>query len=54
VAESIPDNTVRILVAIADVDALIKKNSATDDHVRQNTATVYTAGKIFSMMPIPA
>ena len=51
VAESLPDKPVRILVAVADVAALVKKNSAIDDHARQNTTTVYTAGKIFSMIP---
>jgi VacB/RNase II family 3'-5' exoribonuclease len=51
VADSPPDKPVRILVAVADVAALVKKNSAIDDHARQNTTTVYTAGKIFSMIP---
>jgi len=51
VAESLPGKAVKILVAIADVDALVKKNSAIDDHARKNTTTVYTAGKIFPMLP---
>ncbi len=51
VAESLPGEAARILVAIADVDVLVKKDSAIDDHARQNTTTVYTAGKIFSMIP---
>jgi exoribonuclease-2 len=51
VAESLRDKAVKILVGIADVDALVKKNSAIDDHARKNTTTVYTAGKIFSMLP---
>jgi VacB/RNase II family 3'-5' exoribonuclease len=51
VAEALPDNTVKILVAVADVDALVKKNSAIDEHARQNTTSVYTAGKIFPMLP---
>jgi len=38
-------------VAVADVDALVKKNSAIDEHARQNTTSVYTAGKIFPMLP---
>lgn len=42
---------VRILVAIADVDALVKKGSAIDEHARTNTATVYTAAQIFPMIP---
>jgi exoribonuclease-2 len=42
---------VKILVAIADVDALVKKGSAIDEHARQNTTSVYTAGGIFPMLP---
>ena len=43
--------TMKILVAIADVDALVKKGSAIDDHARANTTSVYTAAEIFSMLP---
>jgi VacB/RNase II family 3'-5' exoribonuclease len=51
VAETLPDKTVKILVAVADVDALVKRNSAIDEHARQNTTSVYTAGKTFPMLP---
>jgi len=51
VAEALPDDRVKILVAVADVDALAEKNSAIDEHARQNTTSVYTAGKIFPMLP---
>ncbi len=51
VAETLPDKTVKIFVAVADVDALVKKNAAVDEHARQNTTSVYTAGKIFPMLP---
>jgi VacB/RNase II family 3'-5' exoribonuclease len=51
VAETLPNNKVKILVAIADVDSLVKKNVALDEHARQNTTSVYTAGKIFPMIP---
>jgi exoribonuclease-2 len=51
VAETLPDNSVKIFVAIADVDALVKKNSETDGHAHQNTTSVYTAGKTFPMLP---
>ena len=51
VAESLPDKTVKIFIAVADVDAIVKKSSAIDEHARQNTTSVYTAGKIFPMLP---
>lgn len=50
-AEQLPDKTVKIYVAIADVDALVKKNTAIDKRAQHNTATVYTAGMIFPMLP---
>jgi exoribonuclease-2 len=51
VAEAMPGDKVKILVAIADVDALVNKGSALDEHARHNTASVYTAGGIFPMLP---
>ena len=51
VAEELPDNNVKILVAIADVDSMVKKNSEIDGHAHQNKTTVYTAGKTFPMLP---
>jgi VacB/RNase II family 3'-5' exoribonuclease len=51
VAEPAADGAVKILVAIADVDALIKKDSAIDGHARTNTTSVYTAAAIFPMLP---
>ena len=41
----------RLLVAIADVDALVKKDSAIDAHAHTNTATVYTSARNFPMLP---
>jgi ribonuclease R len=51
VAEAMPGGAAKILVAIADVDAVVKKQSALDDHARQNTTSVYTAAEIFPMLP---
>jgi len=51
VAELLPDNNVMILVAIADVDTLVKKNSPIDQHAHKNTTSIYTAGKTFPMLP---
>lgn len=51
VAETLPNDKVKILVAVADVDSLIKNGTAIDEHARQNTTSVYTPAKIFSMLP---
>jgi VacB/RNase II family 3'-5' exoribonuclease len=50
-AEQLPGGTVNIFVAVADVDAIVKKGSAIDDHARTNTTSVYTAAEIFPMLP---
>ena len=51
VADQASTGTVKILVAIADVDAVVKPGSAIDDHARVNTTSVYTPAAIFSMLP---
>src|SRR6266436_1795343 len=37
------ERTVKVLVAVADVGALVKPGSAVDGHARANTTSVYTA-----------
>jgi exoribonuclease-2 len=51
VAEPLTNELIKILVAVADVDALVARSSAIDDHARSNTTSVYTAAKTFPMLP---
>jgi VacB/RNase II family 3'-5' exoribonuclease len=51
VAEAVPGDNIKVLVAIADVDSSIKKESAIDKHAHNNTTSVYTAAEIFPMLP---
>ena len=50
-AQSRSGDAVRVLVAIADVDAIVKKGSAIDGHASTNTTSVYTAAGNFPMLP---
>jgi exoribonuclease-2 len=43
--------TVRLLVAVADVDALVPAGSALDRCARHNTRTIYTPGATFPLLP---
>ena len=51
VAEVLPGGDVKVLVAIADVDAAVPKRSPVDRHAAQNTTSVYTPAVIFPMLP---
>jgi exoribonuclease-2 len=51
VADSASAGAFKILVAIADVDAVVEAASPIDDHARINTTSVYTPAAIFSMLP---
>lgn len=51
VAEAMTGGAVKIFVAVADVDATVKRRSAIDGHAQTNTTSVYTAAQIFPMLP---
>ncbi|HSN29459.1 MAG TPA: RNB domain-containing ribonuclease [Kofleriaceae bacterium] len=50
-AERLRDGSIRVLVGIADVDALAKRGSLVDQHAHANTCTLYTGVHIFPMLP---
>lgn len=45
------NGAVKILIAIADVDAIVKTRSAIDLHAQRNTTSVYTVAEVFPMLP---
>ncbi|HMK91636.1 MAG TPA: RNB domain-containing ribonuclease [Thermoleophilia bacterium] len=45
------DGAVTVLVAVADVTALVTPGSPIDRHAETNTTSVYTPARIFSMLP---
>ncbi len=51
VSQPTADGAVKILVAVADVDAIVKRDSAIDRHAGTNTTSVYTAAEMFPMLP---
>ena len=50
-AEQLPNGDIRLLVGIADVVSLVKKDSAIDRHAAINTVSVYTESEIFPLLP---
>lgn len=52
VAEALEGTRIRLRVAIADVDALVRAGSPIDVHARLNTTSVYTAAQVFPMLPL--
>jgi VacB/RNase II family 3'-5' exoribonuclease len=51
VAEALAGGAVKVWVAVADVDAVVGKDTSLDAHARENTTSVYTAAEIFPMLP---
>jgi|GEM_PF-666825 len=51
VVEPTAGGAARVLIGIADVDALVPRGSPIDVHARHNTTSVYTAARVFPMLP---
>lgn len=51
VAEQLSDGSIRVLIGIADVDALVPAGSPIDRHAAENTVSVYTGVTTFPMLP---
>ncbi|HEY5275823.1 MAG TPA: RNB domain-containing ribonuclease, partial [Coriobacteriia bacterium] len=50
-AEDLGGGRVRAMIAVADVDALVARGTPVDQHAQQNTTSIYTAARIFPMLP---
>ena len=51
VARVTPGGGVTILIAIADVDVLVPRDSPVDQHASRNTTSVYTGAQMYPMLP---
>ncbi len=50
-AEALPDGSLRLAVAVANVDAMVHRGSSVDAHAAANTTSVYTAAGVFPTLP---
>lgn len=50
-AERLSDGSIRVLVGIADVDAVVQRGTKLDAHSAFNATSVYTGGPTFPMLP---
>jgi VacB/RNase II family 3'-5' exoribonuclease len=51
VALTTTTQAVKILIAVADVDSIVNKQSPWENHAKHNTTSVYTSALIFPMLP---
>ena len=51
VGQALAHGRTRLFVAIADVDALVERDSPIDAHAHNNTTSVYTSARVFPMLP---
>ena len=51
VCKALKDGSMVVMVAIADVDSLVPRNSPLDQHAKDNTTSVYTSARVFPMLP---
>jgi len=51
VVEPLAGGAARVLIGVADVDALVERDSPVDAHANRNTTSVYTAAQTFPMLP---
>jgi exoribonuclease-2 len=50
-AERLDDGAIRVVVGIADVDALVERGTPLDEHANANSTSVYTGVAVFPMLP---
>jgi len=52
IAEQMDDGSIRLVVGVADVDALVAKATPIDEHAYANCTSVYTGVDVFPMLPV--